>query len=136
MAAEEILDEVGQPVAELFPDGARGAAGGAAAQEFRRFLDRRVAGRLRRPAAPLPDVAKAAFGALNAPKAAFATSAGRSVRSAPTRSITSSRTRSASAWPLVAFITAPTIAPAAAHLAAADLLRDVGLRGQRLVDRR
>ena len=34
----------------------------------------------------------------------------------------------------MAFITAPTIAPAACDLAAADLLGDIGIGGQRLVD--
>ena len=52
----------------------------------------------------------------------------------PRRSRSSSRTRPASAWPRVAFMTAPTIAPAAADLAAADLVRDVGLGGEGLVD--
>ena len=58
----------------------------------------------------------------------------RTLRSGPQAASTSSRTRAASAWPLVAFITAPTIAPGRGHLSAANLLCHIGIGGQRLVD--
>ena len=47
----------------------------------------------------------------------------------------SSLTRAASAWPLVAFITAPTRAPAAATLPSRIFCGDVRLGGDGLVDR-
>ena len=59
--AEEILDEVGQPVGEVFPDGVGGAAGGAGARDSGGFLDDVSAERLRRPAPPrvaAPDVSE------------------------------------------------------------------------------
>ena len=112
------------------PDEPRGAAGGGVRAA------RRTRAGARDGDLPGPGVRRAAR-----PRLAASARSRRGQPSTPRRSSSSSRTRAASAWPRVAFMTAPTIAPAAATLpprifsatSALAARRDVDGREQRAV---